>query len=176
VAEPQAGIGRVLRTAAGTVSAAWESPTGETLAAETFAGVDDAVAWARHRAPVVIVRAGHAPLWFSAGDEQPPGEALPPWPPRRFRLEGRADPLPGLGRRYLGALASPAALDPRMLEATVSVDPITNAAQVGFTVEAPGYDAAEALARSLFDGLLRQAAEACGGQPASGQAALEPLA
>ena len=52
--------------------------------ADPFACVEDAVAWARHRAPVVLVRLSHEEFLRSAGErpfaEQPD---LPPWPVAR---------------------------------------------------------------------------------------------
>jgi hypothetical protein len=42
---------------------------------------DEAIAWGRERASIVLIRVGPMPQrYFSAGLEQPPDQTLPQWP------------------------------------------------------------------------------------------------
>ena len=54
--------------------------------------IDDALAWARERAAMVVVRVGAERMSYSAGREQPPGRALPRWPEAGLReVRARAE-------------------------------------------------------------------------------------
>ncbi len=48
-----------------------------------YARAEDAIAWGRERADVVLIRVGPLPQkYYSAGTRLPPCEELPIWPPR----------------------------------------------------------------------------------------------
>jgi hypothetical protein len=64
--------------------------------------VEEAIAWGRERASVVIVFAGHDRKAYSAGSRQLRGERLPPWSPGgRFPRVRKLDhAMPANGTRF----------------------------------------------------------------------------
>ncbi len=85
----RAGVVYLGHRSAGLVGPSGESWTGYwerqdppgMLAEGSWQSAVDAVAWARARCDVVIVRVGLPGTLFSAGDRQPQDEELPVWPP-----------------------------------------------------------------------------------------------
>lgn len=76
----------------GRFSASWTSGRGDGPWARGPCGVsaEEAIAWGRERAPVVVLRVGEG-AHYSAGDEQP-REELPPWPSDGIELGRRRHP------------------------------------------------------------------------------------
>jgi hypothetical protein len=75
-----------------TFVANWSDEEDRHEEAPEFDSIDDAIQWARVRAPVVIVVLGFSrPVVFSAGDryeagEDPESDPLPEWPPSQELL------------------------------------------------------------------------------------------
>lgn len=63
----------------GLFSAHWEGPDNEQELGPQFAPVEEALAWGRGRADVVLIRSGES-HYYSAGARQPEGRELPEWP------------------------------------------------------------------------------------------------
>jgi hypothetical protein len=62
----------------------WEATDPPRLleAGPSSSDVEDAIAWGRARAEVILVRIGMPGVYYSAGEAQPArGERLPEWPP-----------------------------------------------------------------------------------------------
>ena len=64
----------------------------DEIAGEEFEGLtaEEAIAWGRARAPVVLIRTGASGIYLSAGHENPDGD--PVWPPPDLRLGRRRIP------------------------------------------------------------------------------------
>lgn len=58
---------------------------------ERFADLtaEEAIAWGRARAAIVLIRTGDSSCYFSAGERNPDPERYPVWPPADLRLERR---------------------------------------------------------------------------------------
>ncbi len=52
-------------------------------------GADDAIAWGRARAAVVLIRSGDGGRYYSAGEHNPDPQELPVWPPKGIPLKRR---------------------------------------------------------------------------------------
>jgi hypothetical protein len=63
----------------GLFSAHWQGPDDEHELGPQLAPVEEALAWARERADVVLIRSGESD-YYSAGARQPEGRELPEWP------------------------------------------------------------------------------------------------
>jgi hypothetical protein len=63
----------------GLFSAHWEGPDDQRKQGPRSVPVEEALAWGRGRADVVLIRSGES-NYFSAGVRQPEGEKLPEWP------------------------------------------------------------------------------------------------
>jgi hypothetical protein len=73
----------------GRFSAHWEDPDRDGYVAGPRAvSLEEAIAWARRSAPVVLVRLGDDDEDYSAGDERP-DEAIRPWPTRGMVVRPR---------------------------------------------------------------------------------------
>src|SRR5689334_17319925 len=64
---------------AGVFSAHWVRPDDGFEEGPQGVSADDAIAWGRERADVVLIRSGDSD-YFSAGTRQRAGETLPEWP------------------------------------------------------------------------------------------------
>ena len=66
----------------------WELPDPPTSLEHGpgWTDAEEALAWGRERAPVVLVRLGSQ--YYSAGDAEPEGKNLPRWPPAESELSG----------------------------------------------------------------------------------------
>ena len=74
----------------GRFRARWESERhGRPVLMEEgpeFDSAEEAIAWGRRRAPVVLIRIGPPPrTYYSAGESDPAGESLPRWDSRTGR-------------------------------------------------------------------------------------------
>jgi len=88
--------GRMVDPESSLFSVSWQDEVkGEVVGDEEIVGADAAIAWARERADVVLIRLGHTrDTYFSAGEHRAYAATMPIWPPRDPPSEGWYRPRP----------------------------------------------------------------------------------